>query len=318
MKQAKSLNQSHWLEFVVTEADTGKNVQEILTGPMGISRRMIQKLTRRKAIIINKKSAFLKRTVKTGDIIKVQIRFSEQESLTAEVMSLNIVFEDDDLLILNKPPGTAVHPTENDQSGTLANGVAYHFAQQNLATKVRPVHRLDQNTSGVIAFAKNQYAHQHLDSQLRNRELKREYLAVVEGQLQEDKYTIDLPIGRHPSHPTKRMVSPKGEPAVTHLEVMQRFAKATLVKLSLETGRTHQIRVHLSHLGHPLWGDRLYGSKSASLIKRQALHALRLTLAHPRSREALIFEAPLPEDIEKLISSLSEVFVPQPLLLPHH
>lgn len=318
MKQVKSPNQSRWLEFVVKEDDAGKNVQEILTGPMGVSRRMIQKLTRRRAIIINNKPAFLKRTVKSGDIIKVQIRFAEEESLSAESMLLNIIYEDEDLLILNKPPGIPVHPTETGQTGTLANGVAFHFLQQNETCKVRPVHRLDQNTSGVIAFAKNQYTHQHLDNQLRNRELKREYLAVAEGNILEDSFTIELPIGRQPNHPTKRMVSPKGEPAVTHLEVLEHLDKATLVLLRLETGRTHQIRVHLSHLGHPLWGDRLYGSKSATLIKRQALHALRLSLTHPRNGEAVIFEAPLPEDMDKLISNLKgcKVFAPQPQQLP--
>ncbi len=296
--------QSRWLEFVVTEADAGKIVQDILTGPMGISRRMIQKLTRRKAILINNKPAFLKRAVKAGDTVKAKIRFEEAESLAAEAMSLDIIFEDEDLLILNKPPGIPVHPTEAGQTGTLSNGVAHHLQQQNLAAKVRPVHRLDQNTSGVIVFAKNQYAHQHLDNQLRNRELKREYLAVVRGNISEDNRSIDLPIGRRPNHPTKRMVTPKGEPAVTHLEVLERLDGSTVVLLRLETGRTHQIRVHLSHIGHPLWGDRLYGSENKALIKRQALHALRLSLTHPRSRKSLVFQAPVPEDIDKLIGSL--------------
>lgn len=304
MKQSQPPKQSRWLEFTVTEAYAGETVQDILTGPMAVSRRMIQKLTRRKAILINNKPAFLKRRVKAGDTVKVKILFQETESLAAEAMSLDIIFEDVDLLILNKPPGIPVHPTESGQTGTLANGVAYHLQQQNLVTKVRPVHRLDQNTSGVIVFAKNQYAHQHLDNQLRNQDLKREYLGVVEGNIGEEHRCLDLPIGRQPNHPTKRMVTPKGEPAVTHLEVVERLDRATVVLLRLETGRTHQIRVHLSHIGHPLLGDRLYGSQNRALIRRQALHALRLSLIHPGSRELMVFEAPLPEDISQLISSL--------------
>lgn len=297
------MRKTQWLEFGVTDIYSGKTVKDILTGPMGISGRMIQKLTRNKGILLNGRTAFLKRPVKAGDKIKVNILWEEEPILEAEPMELQIVFEDNYLLVLNKPAGLAVHPTRPGQKGTLANGVAWHLAEQSNATRVRPVHRLDRDTSGVIVFAKNQYTHQFLDTQLRNREMKREYLGVVSGSLPEDKITVNAPIGRDPRHPTRRQVSSIGEPAVTHIEVIERLSQATVVRLNLESGRTHQLRVHLSHLGFPFWGDRLYGGK-AGLISRQALHASSLSLLHPMGARTLKFEAPLPEDLNSLLKEL--------------
>ncbi len=296
---------ARWLEYTVTESCAGQTVQAILTGPMGISRRMLQKLTRNKGILINNKPAFLKRIVKTGDLLKAKIAFAETENLEPEAIALQVVYEDADLLILDKPAGLAVHPTQPGQTGTLAHGVAYHLQQQGLATKVRPVHRLDLNTSGLIIFAKNQRAHGQLDLQLRNHLIQREYLAIVEGLIDATELTIDLPIGRLNGHATKRIVTPKGEPAVTHLQVAAHLKAATLLMLRLETGRTHQIRVHLSHLGHPLWGDYLYGAKQQALISRQALHAFRLGLTHPTTGQAMSFDAPLPEELVQLRRQLT-------------
>ncbi|HEX3033344.1 MAG TPA: RluA family pseudouridine synthase [Bacillota bacterium] len=307
-----------WLSHVITEQETGQTLQAIITGPMGCSRRMIQKLTRSKGILLNGRTAFLKKPVKTGDVVKVRIQdFSDgqvnrkpEQGITPQFMLLDIIFEDEDLLIINKPAGLKVHPTQAGESSTLSNGVAYLLAEKGLSPVVRPVHRLDTNTSGVIAFTKNQFSHHQLDIQLKNREMKREYLAVVEGTMDEwfpqnQVLVIDKPIGRQKGHPTRRVVRPDGEVALTYVHLVGFLKNATLVRVSLETGRTHQIRVHLSHLGHPVAGDSLYGSRGAAGIRRQALHAARLALVHPRSNEPCIFEAPMPQDMADLVKGLT-------------
>lgn len=302
--KAKESNNSRWTEYVVTAEFSGKIIQDILTGPMSISRRMIQKLTRRKGILINKKPAFLKRQVKVGDVIQAKIEFKETASLQPVAMELDIIFEDQDILIINKPAGISVHPVGKDTSATLAHGVANHLVEEGLNTKVRPVHRLDRDTSGLIVFAKTPFAHQFLDQQLRDNSLKRSYLAIIEGSLEEKQGILNFPIARHPQHPTKRTVSAKGETAITNYKVIEEINNISVLELQLETGRTHQIRVHLSHIGHPIIGDRQYGGKTTLGIKRQALHAAKLRLIHPISNNTMELEAPLPEDIALLISIL--------------
>lgn len=304
MTKNKSITNSRWAEYTVTPDMAGKTLEEILTGPMEISRRMIQKLTRRKGILLNKKTAFLKRQVKVGDIVKAKIEFKETTSLNPVAMDLDVVFEDSDILILNKPAGISVHPVGQDSSITLAHGVAHHLKLQGLNTKVRPVHRLDRDTSGLIVFAKNPYAHQYLDQQLKNNSLKRKYIAVVEGHFENQEGVLDFPIGRHPQHPTKRAVTPKGESAITNYHLQKELKNASIIELALETGRTHQIRVHLSHIGHPIIGDKLYGGKITLGIKRQALHAIKIKLNHPTTKKDVELSAPIPEDISLLINKL--------------
>jgi 23S rRNA pseudouridine1911/1915/1917 synthase len=296
-------NVRKWLTYIVPSEMAGKTVQEILTGPMAISRRMIQKLTRTKGILYNDKPTFLKRPVKEGHVIKVAAAVEEGAGLTARPVPFGLVFEDEELLIVDKPAGINVHPVRPGQGDTLAAGIAYHWQQQGEKAKVRFVHRLDRDTSGLLVVAKSMYAHQHLDRQLRERTLKREYLALVEGRMAKLSGTLNYPIGRAENHAIKRVVRPDGEPAVTHYLVRETFADASLVELTLDTGRTHQIRVHLAHAGHPVIGDRLYGSPSP-LIQRQALHAFRLTLLHPVTNERLSFTADLPEDMRQAAEQL--------------
>jgi 23S rRNA pseudouridine1911/1915/1917 synthase len=305
MRKTMQSNIKKWLTYVVPSDMAGKTVQEILTGPLSISRRMIQKLTRTKGILYNDKPTFLKRPVKEGHVIKVATSVEEPLSIAPEPVPFDIVFEDEELLIVNKPPGVNVHPVRPDQKETLAAGIAYHWLKKGETAKVRFVHRLDRDTSGLLVVAKSMYAHQQLDRQLRERSLKREYLALVEGQMAKLTGTFTYPIGRAKNHATKRMVRPDGEPAITHYHVRETFAHASLVELSLETGRTHQIRVHLAHAGHPVIGDRLYGSPSP-LIQRQALHAFRLTLQHPGTKEELTFTADLPDDMKNAVAQFRE------------
>lgn len=296
-------NIKKWLTYVIPSDMDGKTVQEILTGPLSMSRRMLQKLTRQKGILYNDKPTFLQRPVKEGHVIKVAISFEEDMSIEPEEVPFTIVYEDEAILIVNKPAGISVHPVQAGQKGTLVAGIAYHWLQQGEKAKVRLVHRLDRNTSGLLVVAKSFYAHQQLDRQLREHMLKREYLAVVEGQMNKLSGTFSYPIARAKNNSAKRIVSPEGEEAITHYHVQETFAGASLVELTLETGRTHQIRVHLAHAGHPIIGDRLYGSPSR-LIRRQALHAFRVTLDHPLSHERMVFTADLPEDMQQLIQYL--------------
>jgi RluA family pseudouridine synthase len=293
-----------WLEHTVAEDEAGRTVQEVLTGPMRVSRRMIQKLTRAHGILLNRRAAFLGRKVKAGDVVAARVGFEEEPGLTPVDMPLSIVHEDDDVLVIDKPPFVLVHPTSPNQTETLSHGVAHHFARRGLRAKVRPVHRIDRDTSGLVLFAKSAVAHQRLDAQLRDGAIGRAYLALVDGVVDGDAGEVDAPIARDPRNASLRVVRPGGEPARTRWRVAGRYPRATLLEVELETGRTHQIRVHMLHAGHPVLGDRQYGRAGLNLVKRQALHASRLTFAHPSTGERLTFEAPLPADMEAAIARL--------------
>jgi len=287
-----------WLDHKVTAEEAGRSVEEVLVDTLQISRRMIQKLTRTKGIQLNRKPAFLAKKVRVGDTVSAALSFAETYGLEPEEMELDIVFEDKDIIVVNKPPFLLVHPTTPEQTGTLSHGIAYHYQEQGLQAKVRPVHRIDRDTSGLLVVAKTAFAHQHLDRQLRERELKREYLAFVSGTISEEQGVIDAPIGKDKSNPNLRAVRPNaGEFALTRYQVVERYEDATLVRLELDTGRTHQIRVHMTHLGHPLLGDRQYGRVGLQLLKRQALHASLLSFTHPSTGELIELEAALPADL---------------------
>lgn len=293
-----------WSRHTVEADEAGRTVQEILTGPLGVSRRMLQRLTRGRGILLNDRPTFLARRVRAGDVVAARTSFAEPAGLEPVPMPLHVVYEDADVLVIDKPPGLLVHPLSPAHRATLAHGIAHHFRQQGLQTRVRPVHRIDRDTSGLLLVAKSAPAQHRLDRQLRAREISREYLAFVHGTVGADEGVIDAPIGRHPRSPPLRAVRPDGEPARTRYRVVQRFSDATLLCVELETGRTHQIRVHLAHLGHPVIGDRAYGGSTAR-IGRQALHAWRLSFSHPSRDERLRFEAPLPPDLEALRARLA-------------
>lgn len=294
-----------WIRHTVTADEAGRTVEEILTGTLEISRRMIQRLTRSQGIRFNGRAAFLARKVRAGDEVSARVASREEAALDPVPMELAIVYEDADALVVDKPPFLLVHPTAPSHRETLSHGIAHHFAERGLRARVRPVHRIDRDTSGLVLFAKSAFAHQHLDRQLREREVVREYLALVSGRVEGESGEIDAPIGRHPRNPSLRAVRPEGgEPALTRYRVVERFAAAALLELELETGRTHQIRVHLAHLGHPLLGDFQYGGPRVPGLKRQALHAHRLRFRQPTSGGEVRCEAPVPSDLERVLREL--------------
>ncbi|HEX2206226.1 MAG TPA: RluA family pseudouridine synthase [Longimicrobium sp.] len=295
-----------WVNHTVTAGEAGHTVQEILTGPMGVSRRMIQRLTRARGLQHNRRAAWLNARVRAGDVVSARVHPAESGGLAPVPMDLRVIYEDADVLVVDKPPFLLVHPTSPAQDRTLAHGVAHHLGERGVHAKVHPVHRVDRDTSGLVVFAKTAHAHHRLDVQLRSGALKREYLALVDGTMEGDRGVIAAPIGRDPRNPVLRVVRGDGDPAVTRWEVAGRYPGATLVRLELETGRTHQIRVHLLHAGHPVLGDRQYGRKGLHAINRQALHAARLAFAHPTSGERIGLEAELPPDMRAAVERLND------------
>ncbi|AFH65051.1 RluA family pseudouridine synthase [Paenibacillus caseinilyticus] len=231
--------------------------------------------------------------------------FPEEPGIEAGAwMPLEVLYEDDFCLVAGKPAGVKVHPTADGEEGTLLHAAAWHLEASGQRCRPRHIHRLDEDTTGPVLLAKCGWAQVRLDEQMREKQISREYAAFVRGRFGQARGTIDAAIGRDRHHPTRRRVSPTGDRAVTHYEVERQFAGAALVKLKLETGRTHQIRVHLAHLGHPLFGDTLYGGPSAPEIGRQALHGQRLTFDHPLTGEPVDVSCPWPRDFESLYERL--------------
>jgi 23S rRNA pseudouridine1911/1915/1917 synthase len=304
-----------WRHVVSTD-DTGKTLRRLISSRLQASRGLIRRLRMENGLLVNNQPAWLSQVLQAGDEVRLVLA-DPTRTVRPEPIPLNIVHEDSDLLVVDKPPGIVVHPTRGYPSGTLANAIAHHFDEQGTTADIHPVNRLDKNTSGLVAFAKNPYAHEQLSRGLNQRSVERLYTAVVAGVIGETRGAINLPIARVPDHPVKRKVRPDGQAAITHFEVVRRWAQATLLTVWLETGRTHQIRVHLSHLGYPLLGDHLYTSDGEgkiadhlipigdqALIGRQALHAGRLRLIHPRNGGQLELTAPLPADMRDLIEAL--------------
>jgi len=238
-----------------------------------------------------------------GPYLRLRLFPRERRDFPSDWMDLNILYEDDFTLVVNKPAGIEMHPSVKGQRRTLANAVAAYYEMTGQDLRVRHIHRMDKETTGPILYAKNEFAHQHYDKMMREKKIGRIYLALAEGVIPQDKGKIDLPIGQDRHHPTRRRVSETGDPAVTRFFVVERFETHTLVRLELETGRTHQIRVHLSHIGHPLAGDGMYGGHR-DLIARQALHGERLVWNHPWTKEKLEVEAPLPDDFAEALRIL--------------
>jgi len=255
--------------------------------------------------MVNDQTVRLNSLVQEGDLIRVFFRDDDEQPVIPQEIPLNILFEDEHILVVNKPCNMLVHPLSYHVMNTLANGVIYHWQQQGHNIKFRSVSRLDKDTSGVILIAKSSYICHQLSEQMKNSICRREYLAVVHNRITMDSGIIDFPIGRPDGGSLIFGVTPHGKKAITHFTVIQRFAGGSLVKLRLETGRTHQIRVHMRHLGHPLMGDDLYGG-SLDLINRQALHSWRLEFNHPIIKENMQLEAPLPADMTALIHKLSK------------
>lgn len=299
------------LEYVVPPEEDGFVLRTILQKRLMISRKLLSRLKMtEQGITVNGERKYIDVKLKAGDHVAVRMVQEESDDIMPQELPLHILHEDEELLILNKEAGWIVHPTHGHYLNTIANGVVYYWQQRGEQFRFRPIHRLDQETSGTLAIAKNPYVHQQISEQMIAHEVKKEYVALVHGVVASDEGTINEPIDRNPDSPHIRIVIPTGYSAVTHYRVEQRFAEATLVRLWLETGRTHQIRVHMKHLGHPLLGDKLYLRENAEpsddgLIDRQALHAATLGFTHPGTKMWTEFHAPLPEDMVKCIERLA-------------
>lgn len=267
-----------------------------------ISRRFLSRLFREKHIKINGKDSKKNLELKKGDRIEIFIE-DEVSEVEPEDMDLDIVYEDEDLIAINKPTFMVVHQTKNHFVGTLSNGIQNYFNKIGLKRKIRLVNRLDRDTSGLLLVAKNSFAHQQLSLMNEREEIIKEYLAVVNGIVKDDDGVIDLPIDRPSARDIRREILKEGKEALTHYKVLERMENSTILILRIITGRTHQIRVHLNHIGHPIIGDSLY-FKESELINRQALHSYHMKFQTVRDRREVEIFADLPDDIKFLINSL--------------
>ena len=305
--------------YTAGDADKGKRLDAFLSEYADISRSAAAKLIEEEKVTVNCKAQPKKYAVKSGDIIDFTPPEVKEAEALPENIPLDVVYEDDYIIVINKPKGMVVHPAPGNYSGTLVNALLYHCRDSlsGIGGVMRPgiVHRIDKDTSGLLVVAKNDEAHAALSEELKHHGIEREYRALVTGGFKEDTGTVDYPIGRHPVDRKKQAVILSGDhtarEAITHYEVLERFGGVSYLALRLETGRTHQIRVHMSYTGHALLGDEVYAKSKTqfekrhpALFKGQALHAKRLTLTHPKTKERMTFECELPEEFQKALDLL--------------
>lgn len=297
-------------EFLVEEDEEGDRLDVYLADQfVDMSRSYIQKIIKDKKVTVNGKIEKAKYLVKEEDKIVIEIPKPKVLEVVPQDIPIEIVYEDDDVIIVNKPQGMVVHPAPGNYEGTLVNAILYH-CEGNLSSingVIRPgiVHRIDKDTSGILMIAKNNNAHNCLAEQLKDHSITREYEFICCGVFKEDKVTVDRPIGRNPKDRLKMAIVPNGKRAVTHFEVLERFNGYTHVRARLETGRTHQIRVHAMSINHPLVGDPVYGPKNSKIkLNGQALHAKKLGFIHPTTNEYVEFNSELPDYFQKLLEKL--------------
>lgn len=289
------------LKYIVTNLSEYKTLKEVLKAEFNMSDRLLLKLKKLQKIYLNGEFTYITHSIKPNDIIECYLDDEEDNSnIVATQMQLNIIYEDEAFLIINKPAGIPVHPSMEHYIDSLSNGVKFYFNKINLKKKIRPVNRIDKDTSGIVIFAKNEYIQECLVKQMKSNNFVKKYIAVVEGHLDKKSGVINAPISRKQGSIIERQISENGDTAITHYTVLNSSSTFDVVECILETGRTHQIRVHFSHICHPLLGDTLYGNFSP-FINRQALHAYKVEFIHPISKEKLEFTASIPNDIEKLL-----------------
>lgn len=288
------------LKYVVENLSTYQNINQILINHFRISTRLLNKLIKNHLIYKNFEIADTRESISIGDIITINLNYNEDNSnIIPTKMPLDIIYEDDWFIIINKPAGMPVHPSTLHYTDSLSNGVRYYFDSINLKKKIRPVNRLDLNTSGIVIFAKSEYIQEQLSYQMKEDILKKEYICFINGSLDKKSVIIDLPIARKDGSIIERCIDNTGQKSITIYEVLRKYDKYSKVRCLLKTGRTHQIRVHFSHIGHPLLGDTLYGF-SSNFIDRQALHSYKVSFIHPITLEHLSFIAPIPDDMANL------------------
>ncbi|MBM7636073.1 RluA family pseudouridine synthase [Streptococcus saliviloxodontae] len=293
------------MEVIVKEA--GSRLDKALADLSVLSRAQANDQIKAGFVLVNGQAKKAKYAVKEGDVISYQIPEEEVLDYQAEDIPIDIIYEDDDVAVVNKPQGMVVHPSAGHSSGTLVNALMYHVKDlSSINGVVRPgiVHRIDKDTSGLLMIAKNDRAHNALAAELKEQKSLRKYLAIVHGNLPNDRGVIEAPIGRSEKDRKKQAVTAKGKPAVTRFQVMERFGDYTLVELTLETGRTHQIRVHMAYIGHPVAGDPLYGPRKTLKGNGQFLHAQTLGFTHPTTGDLVTFSAEAPEIFQKTLKAL--------------
>ena len=309
--------------FCVEQNDVGERIDRFISNATGQTRSFVAKLIESGCVTLRGRVVEKNYKLRAGDVVDVEFPEPVSDEAVAENIPLDVVYEDKDIIVINKPKGMIVHPATGIYTGTLVNALLYHCGDSlsGIGGVIRPgiVHRIDKDTSGLLVVAKNDESHLSLSDQLKVHEVSRVYHAIVIGNIKEDNGTIDRPIGRHPADRKKMAVitdpARQAREAITHFEVMERFqlptGRFTYVKCKLETGRTHQIRVHMASIGHPLMGDLVYGGGNTKfeaankvLINGQCLHARALELTHPKTGEKMQFESPLPEDFEAILDKL--------------
>ncbi|OJW86651.1 23S rRNA pseudouridine(1911/1915/1917) synthase RluD [Thiobacillus sp. 65-1402] len=307
----KGNSESDIRQLVIPDAQGGQRLDQALAALLPeFSRNRIQNWIRARKIAVDDAWGTTKMKVSGGEAVRVEIEPDPNATPDApEAIPLNVVFEDPVLLVIDKPVGLVVHPGSGNPRGTLLNALLHRVPQSAELPRAGIVHRLDKDTSGLLVVAKTLQAHTDLVRQLQARTVKREYLALVYGEV-DHAGTVDMPLARDPHNRTKRTVHSMGKQAVTHYDVVERFPGVTLLRCRLETGRTHQIRVHMQHIGHPLVGEQVYSASRRSHLKipfpRQALHAERLGLIHPITQEFMQWECPLPPDFASLLQALRD------------
>lgn len=298
-------------QFVVDAEEAGERIDRYLSDRCeGVSRSYLQKLMKEQAVLVEDKPVKSNYKVNAGERIELSIPEAVEPKIVPEEMDLDILYEDKDIILINKPKGMVVHPASGHYSGTLVNGLMAHCSNDlsGINGVLRPgiVHRIDMDTTGVLIACKNDMSHNSIAGQLKQHSITRKYYAVVHGVLKDDEGTVNAPIGRHPADRKKMSINEKhGREAITHYTVLERFKQFTYVECRLETGRTHQIRVHMASIGHPLLGDAVYGpARCPFRLHGQTLHAGVLGIIHPRSGEYMEFAAPLPDYFEELLIKL--------------
>lgn len=293
------------MELIIKES--GIRLDKALADLTELSRSQANEAIKNGNILVNGKAVKAKYSVKEGDLVTYDLPEPEVLEYEAEDIPLDIVYEDDDVAVVNKPQGMVVHPSVGHTSGTLVNALMYHIHDLSSINRVvRPgiVHRIDKDTSGLLMIAKNDRSHQALAEELKDKKSLRKYLAIVHGNISNDRGVIEAPIGRSEKDRKKQAVTAKGKPAVTHFKVLERFGNYTLVELTLETGRTHQIRVHMAYIGHPVAGDPLYGPRKTLKGNGQFLHAQTLGFTHPTTGESLRFSVEPPAIFQETLENL--------------
>ena len=288
------------LEYLV-ENNKYKNINEILSLEFKISSRLKNKLIKKNMVFLNGNICDTRNNINIGDKLIIDLNYKEDNSnIIPKEMNLDIIYEDNWLLVINKPAGITIHPSVLHFDNSLSNGVRFYFDKIGLNKKIRPVNRLDKDTSGLVIFAKCEYIQECLSLQMKEGIFEKEYLCLVSGTFNQKAGTINLPIARKEGSIMERCIDEKGKQAITHYKVLKEFENYSLVQCTLETGRTHQIRLHMSSIGHPLLGDTLYGT-SSPLISRQALHSYKIKFIHPITKKELELTAKIPQDIKNCI-----------------